>query len=626
MSTYDVFISHASEDKKIAHAMCHFLEENGVRCWIAPRDIRHGQDYAEAIINAISEQCRVMVVVFTKSANNSPYVKSEVERAFHHGLTIISFRVEDVLPSKSLELFLGPTHWLDACAEPPKRYYSQLLRSISGCLESQIKGAVIDDPPVKASHFLQKRTGVVALVALIGLITVGSGLYLFNQNRMFESKKKADVMIAEESTHLATARGGLIVRTEPSGANVRVGALALEKSPLTLKLIGCGKYPVTVRMNGYENWVGEIEVTENGFSELSVPLIRSTGTLELTSEPSGATVLVDGIEIGTTPYRDEKVPTGEGTYQFQLRYHKPVSIVLQIRKGEATRQNVTLEELPGPKNGKAWTIPGVNLVLMPIPLGNFTMGSAKGGSDEQPLTQVQLTKDFWLGKFEVTQAQWEAVVGTNPSKFKGEELPVEQVSYDEALAFCAKLTDRETKSGRLPAGYHYTLPTEAQWEYACRAGSSVDSVGDLSAAGWYRDNGGNSTHQVGQKQANAWGLFDMQGNVCEWCFDFYEDKLLGETVTDPTGSIRKLLKRPWVSDGSGNIFDNEACTATPYYYPVSRVIRGGSWDQSAIFCRPSSRLGRGGLWSDLQHSTYRKEDVQGFRFSDVGFRLALSAW
>ncbi len=172
MSLYEVFISHAGEDKKIAHAMCHFLEENGVRCWIAPRDIRHGQNYSEAIIDAISGQCKVLVVVFTKSANNSPYVKSEVERAFHHGLTIISFHVEDILPSKSLELFLGPTHWLDACWKSHEQYYSHLLKSINACLGTPPSsvGSIVQPPDINSSF--KKRLLYFGL-AVTMLVLVG---------------------------------------------------------------------------------------------------------------------------------------------------------------------------------------------------------------------------------------------------------------------------------------------------------------------------------------------------------------------------------------------------------------------------------------------------------------------
>ena len=195
---------------------------------------------------------------------------------------------------------------------------------------------------------------------------------------------------------------------------------------------------------------------------------------------------------------------------------------------------------------------------------------------------MTLTKGYWLGKTEVTQGQWEALMGSNPSNFKGADGPVEQVSWEDAMQFCRKLTERERAAGRLPEGYEYMLPTEAQWEYACRAGTTgpFAGSGSLEAMGWYTDNSGNTTHPVRQKQANAWGLYDMQGNVWQWCRDWFGN-YPGAGVTDPSGPF----------SGAG------------------RVLRGGGWGNTAQNCRSADR-GRGS---------------PGSRSSDIGFRLALSS-
>jgi formylglycine-generating enzyme required for sulfatase activity len=166
------------------------------------------------------------------------------------------------------------------------------------------------------------------------------------------------------------------------------------------------------------------------------------------------------------------------------------------------------------------TVPDLGLTLMPIPTGTFTMGSIDGDVDERPVTRVTISAGFWMGKTEVTQGQWRSIMGNNPSAFKGDDQrPVECVSYADAQAFCRKLTERERAAGRLPDGYVYALPTEAQWEYSCRAGTTGQYAGDLDMIAWYRANSGGQTHPVAQKQANAWGLHDMQGNVWEWCAD-----------------------------------------------------------------------------------------------------------
>jgi formylglycine-generating enzyme required for sulfatase activity len=213
----------------------------------------------------------------------------------------------------------------------------------------------------------------------------------------------------------------------------------------------------------------------------------------------------------------------------------------------------------------ARTIPGLNLDLVWVAPGKFLMGSPDNEpgheENEAPQTQVTLTQPFWLGRTAVTQRQYEAVTGNNPSHFKGPELPVEQVGWDDAMAFCAQLTEREGAAGRLPAGYIYTLPTEAQREYACRAGTTGPFAGELDAMAWNNANSGGTTHPVGTKQPNAWGLFDMEGNVWEWCRDWYGDHLPGGEVTNPTGP----------PSGSG------------------RVFRGGGWRDVPAGCRSAFR-------------------------------------
>jgi formylglycine-generating enzyme required for sulfatase activity len=195
------------------------------------------------------------------------------------------------------------------------------------------------------------------------------------------------------------------------------------------------------------------------------------------------------------------------------------------------------------------------------PAGTFTMGSPtseEGHSSEEKQAVVSLTKGFWLAKTELTQAQWQAVMGGNPSHFKGDNLPVENVTWHAAQKFIGLVN----ASGVIPAGWKMALPTEAQWEHACRAGNSEPYVGfSLDELAWYNDNSENKTHEVGAKKANAWGLYDMHGNVWEWCADWYGYELPGGT--DPAG----------VSSGE------------------YRVSRGGSSFSVASACRAASRTG-----------------------------------
>ena len=225
----------------------------------------------------------------------------------------------------------------------------------------------------------------------------------------------------------------------------------------------------------------------------------------------------------------------------------------------------------------------IGMELIEIPAGEFTMGQGGG-------VAVTLTKPFWLGKTEVTQGQWQAVMGTEPWLNKGEvqigeDNAASYVDWNDATAFCQRLTDLERKAGKLPAGESYRLPTEAQWEYACRAGTTTAySFGDdekqLSEYAWFDGNtaGEQYAHAVGLKKPNPWGLHDMHGSVWEWCSDWNNGKLLGGT--DPVGPE------------GGSI----------------RVLRGGGWRLHPDYCR----------------SAYRNYCDPSIRISYLGFRVARS--
>jgi formylglycine-generating enzyme required for sulfatase activity len=210
-------------------------------------------------------------------------------------------------------------------------------------------------------------------------------------------------------------------------------------------------------------------------------------------------------------------------------------------------------------------VPGVpNMV--PIAAGSFHMGSTQGELVEQPVHTVHITRPFWMGKYEVTQAEWQALMGNNPSYFRGPNLPVESVSWDDAMAYCAGLTAREMAAGRIPFGYQYRLPTEAEWEYCCRAGTSTEwNVGTSPSCAQANLYGcAYQTTNVGSHAANAWGLHDMHGNVAERCLDAWDG-----SANYPSST----LSDPYVSSGP------------------NRVRRGGGWNGSADRCRSAVRRG-----------------------------------
>jgi formylglycine-generating enzyme required for sulfatase activity len=210
------------------------------------------------------------------------------------------------------------------------------------------------------------------------------------------------------------------------------------------------------------------------------------------------------------------------------------------------------------------TTNSIGMKFVWIPPGTFQMGSNDGEDDEKPIHTVTISNAFYMGIYEVTQEQYQAVMGTNPSKFNGSNLPVEMVSWDDAVEFSKKLSQKEGKT--------YRLPTEAEWEYACRAGTTTkfsfgDDESQLGDYAWYKQNSGSKTHSVGTLKPNAWGLYDMHGNVWEWCLDFYA--------------------KDWYSKGPAENPLNES-----HGDKNSRVIRGGGWlYDSSILCRVSDRIG-----------------------------------
>ncbi len=249
---------------------------------------------------------------------------------------------------------------------------------------------------------------------------------------------------------------------------------------------------------------------------------------------------------------------------------KEFAVALKESKGEGSKAGAT----------KTVTVKGVPFELVYVAPGTFAMGSDDSDAYffEKPVHEVTLTKGYWIGKTEVTQRQWEAVMGGNPSKWKGKDLPVETVSWNDCQEFIEKLNG-------LQGDVKFALPTEAQWEFAARGGtkskgykySGSNSIGEVA---WYDGNSDRETHPVGTKKSNELGIHDMSGNVWEWCQVWYGNYPSG-AVTDPVGA------------GSGDF----------------RVFRGGSWYFTARFCR----------------SALRDWYSPGRRYFNIGFRLAASA-
>ncbi|NCD35346.1 MAG: formylglycine-generating enzyme family protein [Spartobacteria bacterium] len=239
------------------------------------------------------------------------------------------------------------------------------------------------------------------------------------------------------------------------------------------------------------------------------------------------------------------------------------------------------EAVAPPTPGKDFIIPDLGMDMVWVAPGTFMMGSESGRENEKPIHEVTLTRVYWLGRYPVTQAEWVAIMKSNPSEFKGDERPVECVDWSSCVEFCGRLNKRERSANRLPAGYNYELPTEAQWEFAARGGTQsrrfiYSGSNQPNAVAWHE--GTKETKEVGLLQGNELGIHDMSGNVWEWCADWHGDY------------------------PSGRVTDSEGTTTGS-----TRVCRGGSWYCVAGSCRLAFR-------HNLDPSD---------AFSSLGFRLAL---
>lgn len=252
------------------------------------------------------------------------------------------------------------------------------------------------------------------------------------------------------------------------------------------------------------------------------------------------------------------------------------------RKAQERADSITAEQQR--ISTRSYTVNGVSFKMIAVEGGTFKMGATAEQQNpydnEKPVHNVTLG-NYCIGETEVTQALWQAVMGSNPSYFTGSDNPVENVSYDDCITFINKLNT--LLSGQLPNGRKFRLPTEAEWEYAARGGNRsrgyrYSGSDNLDSVAWYKDNSGNKTHQVKQKQANELGLYDMSGNVWEWCNDWY-DRYSSSSQTNPKGP------------------------SSGYY----RVFRGGSWYYIAQYCRVA----------------FRYDSTPDYRDSLGGLRLAL---
>ena len=352
-----------------------------------------------------------------------------------------------------------------------------------------------------------------------------------------------------------------------------------------------GMHLIEAKKDGYRSQQRTINLSQQQRLDVAfAELAAIQGNLSVNYKPFGSDVYIDGKKVGQSPRVFNGIMVGNHKVEIKKDGYGTDSKTVSILEGQTASLSGVLTTHTSSSvasgfssSGNTITIPvkdGISIDMVRVEAGTFTMGATaetKYPYDcEKPTHRVTLTNDYYIGKYEVTQALWKAVMGKNPSFFKGDNLPVEEVSWDDCQDFLSKL-NRIT-------GKTFRLPTEAEWEYAARGGNKsrgyqYSGSNNLSDVAWYYDNSGIKTHAVGTKQANKLGIYDMSGNVWEWCQDWY-GAYSSSSQVNPTGA------------NSGS----------------RRVFRGGSWSDSDSRCR----------------SSYRDESTPDNRFNHVGLRLVLS--
>ena len=339
-----------------------------------------------------------------------------------------------------------------------------------------------------------------------------------------------------------------------------------------------GMHLIEAKKDGYRSQQRTINLSQQQRLDVAfAELAAIQGNLSVNYKPFGADVFIDGKKVGQSPRVFNGILVGSHKVEIKKDGYGTDSKTVSILEGQTASLSGVLTNVDN------ISIPvkyGISIDMVRVEAGTFTMGATPKIKeplyDELPTHRVTLTNDYYIGKYEVTQALWQAVMGDDPSYFKGDNLPVEAVTWDDCQEFIGKL-NRIT-------GKTFRLPTEAEWEYAARGGNKsrgyqYSGSNNPSNVAWYDDNSGDKTHAVGTKQPNELGIYDMSGNVWEWCQDWYETYSSSSQV-NPTGA------------------NSGSC----------RVVRGVSWYNNARNCRLS----------------LRGSNTPDFRSSNLGLRLVLS--
>ena len=591
MMQYDVFISYSRKDYVDEHKnvipgnevskIKEALTKAGITYWFDEEGIYSGQNFVEKIVTNI-ENAKIFLFLSTTNANKSPWTCKEIASADEFKKHIIPVRLDPSPYNKKvlfriadldyIEYFSNPQKGMEDMIKSIKAYLDELAAEEKRKAEEESKKK--EEAQKKAEELKRQQE------ELFRNIRLENEVLNVNENKLMAERKT--LLLKTETVSDAEKKAVLRKEIQESGPMARkfqeeLKSLLDEKQRLLNEI---STLKDAIRRCGEENEAARKELQkklkekEERIAQLEQELEKARQTEKPVIEPEPIkkkTLLICAFSILAIVLlaliwivKDEK----------ELAPYREAERIAEAERLEMEKQEAI-------KRGE-FTVNGVFFRMIPVEGGLFDMGSNSGESNEKPIHQVTVS-DFYIGETEVTQALWEAVMGNNPSHYKGDQRPVECVSWED---ICGKNANDTTcfiyKLNRL-TGAKFRLPTEAEWEYAARGGKFRHeykfSGGDgIDSVAWYYDNSGGETHPVKRKKANGLGLYDMSGNVWEWCQDWY-GSYSSDSQTDSTGP------------SSGSI----------------RVIRGGSWYCNAAGCRVA----------------YRNYITPSDRYYDLGFRLSL---
>ena len=532
---FDVFISHSLKDKATAEAVCAKLEEEKIRCWIAPRDIRPGADWAKSIVAGL-KSCRVMVLVFSSHSNNSQQVGREVKLAFERGLTVMPFRIEDVKPGEDLEYYMTSVHWLDALTEPMEHHIERLALQVKAYIDATSEtetatpvepaAAYATDPDFRPATTTAHRSGSHDTPEQFQRGTdYASGIGVAKKTPAKQGKGLLVFVLA--LLIIAGAAAGWWIGVEQPKRDADQQQVATAEKQKQLDAAKAEAVEAEAKLKAADDEKQRQGKIDDALASAQAAV--SSGKYTEAQSQYQTVLMLDATNI--------KAKTGLNDLDKAEQEAAMASAAEKQQQADETKKNVEITKSIAGATKENPFVNSLGMKFVPVPI--------TGG----PTDGQKVLFSIWDTRVQDYRIYANANTGVDdtwksPAFDQGDDHPVVDVSWEDATAFCAWLTQKERKEGKIGANDEYRLPTDHEWSCAVGIGNQEDASAtpaskDCKIKGVYpwgtqwpppfgAGNYGPSlkvddydfTSPVGSFRANQIGLYDMGGNVYQWCEDW----------------------------------------------------------------------------------------------------------